>query len=213
MFALHYYNRFLFEREDTTIRITNLLEAGDEIRYTYASDGMRSELTGAAGSMCLRPYAAVDGSDLPLSSLVFYIRSGDQLMCRSRRLHADEDRQQFHVNTQLYGHLNMPASGSAEQAFLYLADYFSQADVLDRIFYADELPADEQEEVPEEYIVAILETDPAGKVRTGVRWVDASVPFYEAYQDGAVVTKEVCAMEDFQETATVFFEAMMAMQG
>lgn len=212
MFAMHYYNRLVFERKDSIIRITNMLEKRDEITYNYSNDLMTSELKGAEGTMRLSMYTTIDVLHLPPSSLIFYIKFGNEMVCKSKRIHNDEERQQFHVNTQVYGNLKMPKSGNSYSAFLGLAEYFSKPEALDKIFYADELPVDEQEEVPEEYIVAIMDTDSTGAVRNGIRWVNTTQSYYEEYMNGELIKKEHIDIQDFQKTATVFYESMMAVQ-
>jgi len=213
IFAMHYYNRFIFERQDSTIRITNKLEEGDEIKYIYTNNTMASEHTSLDGSICLSAYQNVDVLHLPKSSLVFYIKSGNEMMCKSMKMisGAENERQRFNVNIQVYESLKMPKSGNSESAFLFLADYFSKPKALDEIFYSDEEVTDDSSS--EAYLIAVMKTDSIGKIINGICWVNATIPFYEEYFNGELLKKEYIDIQNFQNISNTFFETIMAEKG
>lgn len=206
MFAMHYYNRLLFERNDSIIRITNMLEEGDEIIYNFSNDFMTSSHTGIDGTMCFSAYQNIDVLHLPKSSVVFYIKLGDEMVCRSQNIstNVNEHRQRFHVNVQVYENLKIPKSVNSYDAFIHLSNYFSKKDALDIIFYLDE--SNSTEEDTQGYVVAIMNTDHQGRIKNGICWVNASPPFYEEYNNGELVKRGDIDIQNFQTKATAFHE-------
>lgn len=214
IFAMHYYNRFIFERQDSTIRITNILEEGDEIKYIYTNNTMASEHNSRDGSMRLSIYKNVDVLHLPKSSLIFYIKSGNEMMCKSIKIISDteNERQRFNVNIQVYESLKMPKSGNSESAFLFLADYFSKPKALDEIFYSDEEIIDDSCS-SEAYLIAVMKTDSIGKIINGICWVNSTTPFYEEYLNGELLKKIYIDIQNFQKISNTFLETIMAEKG
>jgi hypothetical protein len=214
MFAMHYYNRFNFERKDSTIRITNTLEEGDEIKYIYSKNILTSEHSGVDGTMRLSEYQKVDVFHLPKSSMVYYIKFGNKMLCKSTIEFNEEDEiQRFFVNIRMFGKLKMPETGTSKSGFSFLVDYFSKPDALENIFYANnkqdvsetESAESENQEGEVEYLIAIMDTDAKGKIINGYSWVDASIPFYEEYRNGKLTKKENLDIQNFQELGQSYY--------
>lgn len=206
VFAIHYYNRIDFSKQDSIITVTNLLEKECEIRYQFTHAGFVSEFNSPEFSICKSDYRNIKMTDLPKSSFIYYIKSENELICMGKNILVEE-RQLFNVNIQMYYNLDIVSSGDIHHAFATLADYFSQPDAVHMTFESDEV----NERENESYVVCFLSTDAEGKILKGIRWFDSPESYYEEYLDGEILKRETIDVVTFQKLSGVYYEQMIVM--
>lgn len=209
MFAPQYYNQLMFDKKDSLIRVTNMLEEGFEITYRFTGKGMTSRFQSPDFSIHKNYDKKIDLFNLPKSSLIYYIQSQDGMICNVKNKVTDNERQPFYVNIQVYSNLKMSETEHVNQAFLQLADYFSQAQALNEIFYSEGHPADLNKE--KQYILALIDTDSDGSIIKGICWVDAPIAYYQEYLTGSIIKKKEMNISDFQNVAAGYYKTMMVL--
>lgn len=200
MFAMHYYNRLIFEKQSDRIHITNLEDQLSEVNLIYKNKLLTSELT-AKGKPVFYVEQLTEGTkNLPPDSRVSGIRKeGKIIFTATRNIQTEvEPYHVYKINAKLLASLDLYQSDNIDDAFKQLADQFSKEEALALVYKSGAAKPETIE------VISLFDTDKSGKINTGIIWTAARVPYYEEYAKGKVVKKENKSLKAFQPVLEAF---------
>lgn len=208
MFALHYGNVIVFQKQNDLISIKSGDEPDVEIKIYVKNQFPVRELLFKNKLIATIETIHFDLNHLPKDkNIISYLKKDKtQTYCNQTNYEEVED-EDLDKSIKLFSGLDYEIDLiTIDAIFEALADFFSQDDALLRIYsgrYAETI-------TPRPLLTNYLKTDTSGKIKSGVIWTakNDKTGKYEIYKNGQLIKTGTNSLVDFQVTFMEYINEM-----
>ncbi len=199
IFAIHYYNRVTFTKENDRILISNLQEKDYKIKVFLKNNAWITQLIHQDQILLHREEVKHTATVFPKNSEIsLYVKDNikhglsfryDQ---KNTALFSDTG-----LNKNILDKLNIPKTKDSKTAF---EEIFTS--LIETKGFSDEITMEERP-----LFMGYFDTDDTGMIKDGIRYIEKEDAFvYHIYENGKVTKKEKTTLEDFQKVMNDYFK-------